>query len=158
MANICSCDEQGNRVGGIGPTNQKSCFSCRLAGFHSDSCTKCNWNGEEEEKMLNTSEGTQRRIDNLARPEHFVVTIHESTILVNNLSYEEFARLSKKLPLVVESARRLCAAMVKGTLKYDTEDLSLQEWFNHLRDEAIDQVNYTSLMEESVEKASTSNS
>lgn len=100
----------------------------------------------------------QWRIDNLARPEYFDISIVPSSILVSNLSDEEYERLIKKIPLVVNSALRLCAGMVKGTIKYDTEDLSLREWFDHLRDEAIDQVNYASLMEESVEKASTNNS
>lgn len=100
----------------------------------------------------------QWRIDELARPEHFTVTIQESAILANNLSDEEFGRLTKKIQLVIGSAKRLCAGMVKGTIKYNNDDWVLDTWFTHLREETLDMVNYMSLMEESVEKTSTSNS
>lgn len=104
------------------------------------------------------AEVIQWRIDELARPEHFSIKIEVAPLLGTNLSTEEYTRLKRKLLLVQNSAQRLCAAMVKGTIKYDADDLSLREWFNHLRDEALDQVNYTSLMEEQVEKASTNSS
>lgn len=102
----------------------------------------------------------QWRIDELARPEHFDIDITSSPVLYHNLSKEEYARLKRKLLFVQTSAKRLCAGMVKGAIKYDELDgtWNLKQWFEFLREEADDFVNYISLMEQEIEKASTNNS
>lgn len=108
--------------------------------------------------MANTPEGTQYRIDALARPEYFTLAIDIAPVIKNNLSDEEYSRLVSKVSLVQDSCQRLCANMLKGTLKYDRDDWPLEVWFDHIRDEAIDMVNYASLMEEPLEKALSNSS
>ena len=74
--------------------------------------------------------------------ENAAVSLPSLTIL----SGENMERLRRKMPLVQEAATRLAVGMLKGTIKYDTDDWTPEQWIEHLGDEAFDQVNYFMLL------------
>ena len=94
----------------------------------------------------------QERIDKLARPEHFRVSLFPVETLYKELSHEELARLLAKLELVEEIALALAANMVKGTLKYNTDDRSMEQWLDYATDDAMDTVNYLFLLRQAIAK------
>ena len=91
-------------------------------------------------------EGWQKRTEELARPEFFKVSINPSMELLQELSELEKVRLFKKLKLVSQAAQYMAAGMVKGTVKYETDDYELKQWFAHLIGEGADQMCYQMLL------------
>ena len=94
----------------------------------------------------------QARIDKLARPEHFVVWITMEDTFHSELSDDEYLRIRDKLQLVKQIAAKLAANMVKGTLKYDTDEWSVDQWLDYATDDAVDTVNYLFLMKDERER------
>jgi len=88
----------------------------------------------------------QERVEQLAKPEFFKVKITPSMELLNSLSEAEKPRLFEKLNLVSEYVTYLCAGMVKGTVKYATDQHELKQWMAHVVGEGADQSNYTMLL------------
>ena len=59
-----------------------------------------------------------------------------------SLSREDQRRLLCKLQLVEDEAEKMALAMLKGTLKYKSDDLTPEQWNDHSEEERIDQNNY----------------
>lgn len=91
-------------------------------------------------------DGWEERTERLAKPEFFKVSIHPSIRLLKELDNSQKIRLFKKLKLVIEAAQYMAAGMVKGTVKYATDDYDLKQWFAHLIGEGADQMNYQMLL------------
>ena len=68
--------------------------------------------------------------------------------ITRTLSEDEQRRLLKKELLVTAAAQRLIRGMLKGVLKYESDDISLEEWDEHIVDEASDLLNYVWLRRE----------
>lgn len=47
-----------------------------------------------------------------------------------------------KLRLVEAAAAKMAANMLKGTLKYDSDNITEKEWLDHLGDDLTDSLNY----------------
>lgn len=67
---------------------------------------------------------------------------------VKQLTPEETTRLMDKIILVEEIACKFAANMLKGVLKYDTDNRSLEEWLAFGIDDAVDTVSYLYLARE----------
>ena len=88
------------------------------------------------------------RTERLARAEHFDVDIYLKPSLTDELSLEEMARLATKLEYVSKFCKYMAAGMVKGCVKYTSDDWSTESWFGHLVGEGADQANYQILLYE----------
>ena len=95
--------------------------------------------------MVEATPGWEARVKELAKPAHFVVDIYPIG-LSGKITDEEFSRLHKKLKLVAEAATYMAAGMLKGTIKYPTDDLPLDTWMAHVIGEGADQMNYQILL------------
>ena len=80
------------------------------------------------------------------RPENFSVRI--TLMDTADFSTEDIARLTPKLNLVQEIAKKLASGMVKGTLKYQGDDRTVDEWLDYLLDDASDVLNYAFFLRE----------
>ena len=76
----------------------------------------------------------------------FRITIEVDWESLPPMTSSQKSRLSMKMQRVQDSAIRLCEGMLKGTLKYESEDLSILEWVEHLMSESVDHVNYCSFL------------
>ena len=105
---------------------------------------------EKEVDILGTQAhalaGWEERAKHLARYDLFKVTINPNAYLLTGLTEDEKKRLFKKLRLVSNAARYMAAGMVKGTIKYATDNYDLKQWFAHLIGEGADQMNYQMLL------------
>jgi hypothetical protein len=66
------------------------------------------------------------------------------------LSRRDVDRLTPKIHMVQEAAAKLALAMIKGTLKYDTDDWSVDKWVEFGVDDASDALNYWYLLREAL--------
>lgn len=89
------------------------------------------------------------RASKLAVPSYILARIDVADALLNHISGDEWVRLNRKMKLVEQQAKLLGAAMIKGTLKYEHDDIEQAEWLEHMKSELLDLVNYTALMEAS---------
>lgn len=96
--------------------------------------------------MAKAKPNWQARTELLSKPEYFDIIIMPSKELSNQLTPEEQDRLRTKLQLVAQYASYMAAGMVKGTVKYDGDNYSLDQWFAHLMGESADIANYISLL------------
>jgi len=95
--------------------------------------------------MVKPKENWQARCEELCKPENFVVSVN-AVNLIGKVSNDEYERLYKKMRLVEEWARYMAAGMLKGTIKYSTDDYELKIWMAHVIGEGADQSNYELLM------------
>lgn len=79
-------------------------------------------------------------------PEMFTVTINLKPEIAAKLTGTQLGRMRWKLELVEFGARAMAAGMLKGTLKYPTDDYSIDQWIGHLIGEGADQMNYQLLL------------
>ena len=70
------------------------------------------------------------------------VKVHITVELPNDLTMEQFRRVNDKMYIVAEIAQRAASAMVKGTLKYDTDHHTLAEWIEYGLDDSMDAAVY----------------
>ena len=75
-------------------------------------------------------------------PSPFTVTIHTSARVRQALDSLESERLVPKLHEIEKLAAQLALNMVKGTLKYQVDTHTTEEWAAFEEDERIDQINY----------------
>jgi len=92
------------------------------------------------------------RINHLAIPEHFMVNIQADNDVGQKLTEQQYKRLEYKLRIVENIAQELAARMLKGTLKYNTDDHSPAEWFSMMQDDQFDTINYTGLLKNKMKK------
>lgn len=102
--------------------------------------------------MAKAKPGWEERVARLAKPENFTIELWPSLVLDCQLSDSELERLHRKLKLVRQAALYMAAGMLKGTLKYDSDDYSLEQWFAHLLGEGADQMNYQLLLADAFER------
>ncbi len=103
--------------------------------------------------MVKAKPGWEARAKVLARPEFFWISIGLDPKLTKGLSRSEHERLVKKLLLVREAATYMAAGMVKGTVKYPKDNLSLSTWMAHVVGEGADQFNYEILLADAFAKS-----
>jgi len=103
--------------------------------------------------MVEATPGWEARVKELARAEFFSARIVYSDKLSKQLSPSEHIRLDKKLDLVQQAAEYMAAGMLKGTLKYPTDDLTVEQWMAHVVGEGADQFNYEILLADKFFKA-----
>lgn len=86
----------------------------------------------------------QKRYRVLGRPEHFnvAVGVDLADLQAHGLTKEESSRLAPKLKLVEQFAQRLAVGMLKGTVKYDSDDWSVQAWIDFEEDDTVDSIDY----------------
>jgi len=101
-------------------------------------------------QMEQPIDGWEARTRELAQPKHFKVEIGLSAELRSSMTSDEFLRLDKKLRLVEQYAQCMAAGMMKGTIKYKTDDYDPAKWLAHLIGEGADQSNYSCLLVEYV--------
>ena len=70
----------------------------------------------------------------------------------NGLDDIELERLERKLSLVAAYAAKLCAGMLKGTIKYATDDRTPEEWLAEEEDEDLDRTNYRLLKQDAIDR------
>lgn len=102
--------------------------------------------------MAKAEPGWEERVARLAKPENFTIELWPSLVLDCQLSDSELERLHRKLKLVRQAALYMAAGMLKGTLKYGSDDYSLEQWFAHLLGEGADQMNYQLLLADAFER------
>ena len=96
--------------------------------------------------MVKPKLGWELRCKELALPDFFSVGVVMREPLLSELTNDELERLLPKIELVKEAARYMLAGMVKGTLKYDADNLDIDTWMAHLLGEGADQMNYQMLL------------
>ena len=95
--------------------------------------------------MVKPKENWQARCEELCKPNNFVVSVN-AVNLIGKVSNDEYERLYKKMRLVEEYAQYMAAGMLKGTIKYETDEYELKTWIAHVIGEGADQSNYELLM------------
>ncbi|KKL28740.1 hypothetical protein LCGC14_2372140 [marine sediment metagenome] len=105
--------------------------------------------------MVQAKPGWEKRTKELARPEHFAISIDISPVLTmyKGLTKKELTRLRAKLELVREAATYMAAGMVKGTVKYPKDDLPVSTFMAHVVGEGADQMNYQILLADAFAKS-----
>ncbi len=96
--------------------------------------------------MLKAKKGWEKRAKKLARPEFFWISIGIEPYLLEKLSIKEQERLRAKLRLVREAATFMAAGMVKGTVKYSSDDYTVEKWLANVVGEGSDLFNYMILL------------
>ncbi len=102
--------------------------------------------------MVQAKPGWEKRTEELARPEHFFISIGVKAQLRGRLTIKEYGRLEKKLLLVREAATYMAAGMVKGTVKYEHDNYDIATWMAHVIGEGADQMNYQILLADAFAK------
>jgi len=69
------------------------------------------------------------------------------------LTKKERTRTEQKLTLVKQAAIRLAVAMLKGTVKYPTDNHTIREWLEYALDDAGDAFQYLHLIRDCLEVA-----
>jgi len=95
--------------------------------------------------MVEATPGWEARVKELCKAENFGVSIYTAG-LHGKITEEERTRLLKKLKLVERAASYMAAGMLKGTIKYPTDDVPLEQWVAHVVGEGADQMNYQILL------------
>ena len=103
--------------------------------------------------LVKPKDNWRERVEKLCDARWFSVHIGTSMFVEGNLSEEERLRLDDKLALVKKAASLMAAGMLKGVLKYDTDDYPVETWLAHVLDEGADQMNYQMLLADAYERA-----
>lgn len=88
------------------------------------------------------------RVETWARPEHIQCSINVDLDLRLEFSDDEYERFKIKKAYVEKFAAYMAAGMVKGCLKYTSDDWTVESWMGHLIGEGADQANYQILLYE----------
>lgn len=96
--------------------------------------------------MIKANPDWQRRVELLAKPELWTVTCEPAPELWKELTPDERQRLIIKMEMVQRAATYLLAGMTKGTVKYETDSYSLEQWMASVMGEGADWFNYLNLM------------
>ena len=87
-----------------------------------------------------TNPGWEERAERLCDPANFVVEV--TNLPLKGLTPAEQYRLCKKLRLVEQFAARLAANMLKGVVKYPSDEMTVEEWEAAEEDDTVDSINY----------------
>ena len=97
------------------------------------------------------NEGWQERAKEICHLDNFEVFIHMNPDM--GLTHDESERLQSKFDLVAEYARHMAMNMVKGTVKYVTDQYDLETWMVEEEDDHVDSDNYWLLRRQAMQKA-----
>ena len=103
-------------------------------------------------KRLETNEGWENRYEQINEPSYFEVVIFPFVNILYRLDKTEAERLQKKLKLLENYTRKLAVGMLKGTLKYPTDNWTVEQWMHEEEDEEIDRINYRLLKQDAIAK------
>lgn len=103
--------------------------------------------------MVKAKPGWEKRAKALARPGYFFFSVGIRDLVRKGLTTNEYKRLQNKLDLVLEAASYMAAGMVKGTVKYSKDNLSIATWMSHVIGEGADQMNYQILLADAFAKS-----
>jgi hypothetical protein len=95
--------------------------------------------------IVGQNEDWQTRAKVLCSPDLWQVAANPSKDLFNGLTEVEIQRLEPKIQMVLRVSKFMLAGMVKGTIKYPTDQYSLETWMAHLLGEGADYLNYITL-------------
>lgn len=95
--------------------------------------------------IVSKNEGWEARAEDLCDPANFEVEIRPTPELFAQLTGSEIARLQPKLRIVARSAKFQAAGMLKGTIKYPSDNYDRETWFKYLLGEGADFQNYIGL-------------
>jgi len=68
------------------------------------------------------------------------------------LNADEVSRSLPKLALLEPIITRMVVNMIKGTVKYPTDDWSLDTWIDMGMDDLVDSLNYSALLQHSIKQ------
>ena len=104
---------------------------------------------------LETNADWEDRYEKINEPSNFDVVIYPFANITYRLSKTEAERLQNKLRLLEDYTRKLAVGMLKGTLKYPTDNWSVEQWMHEEEDEEIDRLNYRLLKQNAINKEPT---
>ena len=121
------------------------CVRCQ-GDPHTGECT-------DIEALIERATGEDDRRDRLLSdldPSIFRVDIYldSSHRVYQQLTESERLRTEQKMEMVGDAARRLATAMLKGTIKYPTDNRSINEWLEYALDDAGDTFQYLHIIRE----------
>ena len=90
---------------------------------------------------LKKNELWEKRVKELCLPNYFNCMVGMDTDLVSQLTDDEIQRMTPKMHLVQEFAKAMAAGMLKGTIKYPTDDWGTN-WVSNMLGEQADAINY----------------
>lgn len=105
-----------------------------------------------EVEMAKAQPGWEERVERLCSPENFSIHLSPGLDLQVGLTNKEYLRLLPKLELIRTQAVKQAVAMLRGTIKYEHDDRTPEEWRAESRAEKIDRMNYDLLGEDAEEK------
>jgi hypothetical protein len=100
---------------------------------------------------LKQNELWQKRVLDLCKSKHFKVVIKMDRSLKDGITTEEYDRMQPKLEMIEKFASAMAAGMLKGTIKYPTDDWK-QDWIPNMLGEQADAVNYILLTLDDMKK------
>lgn len=94
------------------------------------------------------SDWTPERLELCMKHGNFTVIVSPNQELASSgfLLDDDIDRLLPKLELVAEIASKLANNMLKGTMKYESDDYDPSVWMEELLDDAADTLNYVYLL------------
>ena len=98
------------------------------------------------------NDGWETRTKELVHPDVFSFMWEADRRTKANLSLDEWDRTCYKMDLILEYTKKLAANMLKGTLKYERDDWSLETHLQEEEDEWIDQANYRILIKDAMRR------
>ena len=104
--------------------------------------------------MPNVNPGWEERLATLKDPRSFSIAVEPNwgNLRPAGLTIEEYKRLCPKLELVREFALKMAYGMLKGTLKYPTDDYSIEQWLAGEDDDTVDAVDWRLLRMNAMKK------
>ena len=97
---------------------------------------------------LSIRDGWEERAEELCNMAQVRAWLSLSAAAKEQLSEEEIDRTMLKFQMLVPFVKQLMVGMLKGTLKYETDIHSLEEYQREIADELGDYVNYVLLTQQ----------
>jgi len=84
------------------------------------------------------------------KPEWFRAFAYLTDEGINELTLEQRKRMEPKLDMVSRIAHKMAMNMLRGTVKYDNDDWTVMQWLEYLKNNSIDSLSYTYLLEQAM--------
>ena len=99
------------------------------------------------------NEGWQERAQQICKIENFAVYTSFNLSVLEQLTSDEQRRLEQKLLLVENYAQHMAMNMAKGTIKYPSDEYSIDTWLVEEADDNVDGTNYRLLRLDAMREA-----
>lgn len=101
------------------------------------------------------NEGWEERLATILDFLDLSVTVNTRVLSGRNggLTLEEWNRLGPKIKMVEEFAGHMAENMLKGTVKYTSDEYAVETWLAEEEDDTVDLVNYSLLRRDAMEQA-----